>query len=235
MHIITDWLTVLRLTGGDLSLEKTTWSLLSFNNSTHQKNEVNLTTPTKNICVPNNVCEPTLIPLPLKYIPPNHGERYLGIRLALDGNMSNEYTYRLEQAHHYKQQVQVSSFNRQEAWLSYHAVWLPRMRYSLPLTTFTSKQCRKLQKPSLDAFLPKLGLNRNMPRVVLHGPLKYGGLEIPNMYIEQGLLRIRWFIKLNRCHTNLSKLLQITIRYAQLEAGLGHSIFESTHLQPYLS
>jgi len=232
--LINTWLTILRITGGDLSIPKTTWSLLQFDPESPQS-KILYTPPTQNIHIHNNGPSDTPTPIPLRNIPPHQGERYLGIRLALDGNMTQEYTFRQAQAQQYKQEVFKSSFNKKEAWLSYHAVWIPRMRYCLPLTTFTQQQCRRVQRSSFEAALPKMGLNRNFPRVVLHGPLKFGGLAIPNMYNDQCILHIRWIIKMLRCKTTLTNLFTIHCRYTQLEAGLGTSIFETKSNLLYLT
>ena len=55
----------------------------------------------------------------------------------------------------------------------------------MPITTFTDKQCNTIQRPMINAALPKLRINRNMPQTVVFGPLRYGGLDILSLSTEQ--------------------------------------------------
>jgi hypothetical protein len=43
-------------------------------------------------------------------------------------------------------------------------------------------------------LLPKLHLNRHTPRAVLFGGLKYGGLDLPELYTDQGFGQLRLLI-----------------------------------------
>jgi hypothetical protein len=62
----------------------------------------------------------------------------------------------------------------------------PRLTYPLPCCSLTQKQCRAIQATALEALLPKLHLNRHTPRAVLFGGQKYGGIDIPELYTDQG-------------------------------------------------
>ena len=57
-------------------------------------------------------------------------------------------------------------------------------RYPLPVTQFSEKECDQIQKPFIHVLLPKLGMNRNTPRVVIYGPKSLGDLELMDMQIE---------------------------------------------------
>ncbi len=46
--------------------------------------------------------------------------------------------------------------------------------------------CRAIQAPALAGLLPKLHLNRHTPRAVLFAGPRYGGLSLPETYIDQG-------------------------------------------------
>jgi len=52
----------------------------------------------------------------------------------------------------------------------------------LATTTFTVKQCTTIMKPVLSDGLPKAGIVCTVPRALVHGPLCYSGLNIPNLY-----------------------------------------------------
>ena len=63
--------------------------------------------------------------------------------------------------------------------------YYPAIQWCLPITTFTNKECNSIQRPMINAALPKLGINRSMPRTVIFGPLRYGGLSILSLSQDQ--------------------------------------------------
>ena len=51
------------------------------------------------------------------------------------------------------------------------------------MTGFTENQCHAIHKPFVAALLPKMGLNQNMPRAVIYGPMGLGGRDIMDLMI----------------------------------------------------
>ena len=45
-------------------------------------------------------------------------------------------------------------------------------------------------QPLLDAGLPALGINRHLTRSVVHGPRRFQGLGIPELWVLQGILKL---------------------------------------------
>eukprot|EP00957_Ditylum_brightwellii_P064129 4865232-Ditylum_brightwellii.AAC.2 len=58
-------------------------------------------------------------------------------------------------------------------------------QYPLACTSWSKKADEKSMSPFLNAILPKLGLNRHFPRVVIHGSRLYGGFQMAHFYIKQ--------------------------------------------------
>jgi hypothetical protein len=94
----------------------------------------------------------------------------------------------------YKENIQKASLTQTEAYWSYLLFLRPCLTYPLPCTSLTQKQYRAIQAPALAALLPKLHLNRHTPRAVLFGGLKYGGLDLPELYTDQGFGQLRLLI-----------------------------------------
>ena len=97
---------------------------------------------------------------------------------------------------------------------SFHAVimilkirYYPAIWWCMPITTFTDKQCNPIQHPMINAALPKLGINHNMPCTVVFGPLCYGGLDILSLSSEQ-----------------LCKHTKMTISYLRSKSSTGTSL-----------
>ena len=73
----------------------------------------------------------------------------------------------------------------QEAFMTYSFQYLLAITYCLPITTFSKKECDKIQKPFINALLPKLRIKRHMKRAIIWGPMKYNGLNIKDLYTKQ--------------------------------------------------
>jgi len=68
--------------------------------------------------------------------------------------------------------------------------------------------------------LPKAGLIHTFPCVLVHGPLQYGRLEIPHLYMEQMVANIHTILCYSPDKDNLTgHLLHMTGKAMRLEMG----------------
>jgi len=81
--------------------------------------------------------------------------------------------------------MQKSHLSQEAAEFSLRQVLLPKLHYPLIATNFSEKQCYEILEPALNQALPAMGINRNFPRAVAHGPVGQQGLAIPNLFTEQ--------------------------------------------------
>ena len=180
------WQRLLQLTGGDIDLEKSQWSLLSWSydgywglpkiqSNIQAKGELEMSSPIATYKRSER----------LHRLEPNEADRVLGVRLPLDGTMDVEYRHRLQQMKDFARKLSTAPLSHYDAYIVYESRYRAMIRYPLEVTQFTPKQCHNLQRPVIDALLPKMGLNRKMPRVVIYGPLALGGREIMDVRIEQ--------------------------------------------------
>jgi hypothetical protein len=80
----------------------------------------------------------------------------------------------------------------------------------------------------MSIFLPKMGLNRHFPRAILYGPSEFAGLQLRDLYVEQGIARIMTTLQHIHNNTEVGKMLQIAFHNLQLEAGTEHFLFNDT-------
>ena len=73
----------------------------------------------------------------------------------------------------------------------------------------------------LQALLPKLHINRNTSRAIIHGPDCLGGMGIINLYTHQGIQKLTLFLGHTRIQDKTGKLLIIGLSYLQLLSGSG--------------
>jgi hypothetical protein len=79
-----------------------------------------------------------------------------------------------------------------------------------------------------------MGFNRHFPRVVCWGPLGFGGLNLRDLFTEQGTLRIKSLMEHIYHDTETGKMIMIALQSLQMEAGiLVHLLTDPTPLLVY--
>ena len=81
-----------------------------------------------------------------------------------------EKNYRKKQLKQFCLDLYKSPLSQYEAHSAYQTRYIPIATYPYTVTTFTSNDLEEIQKGSVSLLLPKLGVNRNMPRSVIYGP-----------------------------------------------------------------
>jgi len=82
--------------------------------------------------------------------------------------------------------------------------------------------------PILAQGLPSAGFVRTFPHDLAHGPLKYCGINIPNLYTEQTLAHIHMLVKFsNQPHDLTRFLLRAMGESMRLELGLCRQLFKA--------
>jgi hypothetical protein len=69
----------------------------------------------------------------------------------------------------YGKAIRSSTMGRGESSMAYNAFYMPIWGYGTPATTLSKKECEEIQKPVVDAILPKMGIARTTPRAVVFG------------------------------------------------------------------
>ena len=153
------------------------------------------------------------------------GVRLLGIMAAANGTYQEEYKARLDKSREMAGRLQASPLDLVLTWQAYYCRWKPAITYCLPITTFTAKECKKIQSPYFTALLPKLGLNRHMPRALLHGSLQVAGLGLVDLEAEQIALHVTGLISQIRKNDRVGQTMTATIDALQLYLGLERQFF----------
>ncbi len=223
------WHGLLQATGGDLVPEKCFWYLIDFaweNKGWHYKT---WNDRDRILQIPQQDGTPVTIPRLLT----SEARRTLGVRLAPDGNNNAEYAHLREEAIQWRNHMATATLSRAAADFSIRQVLLPKLRYPLVATTFTEAQCQAIMQPVLQQSLPALGVNRNYPRAVAHGPVIYQGLNLPNLYSEQLITHITTLLKYGSQNEDpTGTLIRACGETMRLEAGVSGPLF---HISPNLS
>ena len=182
---LCEWQKLLQLTGGDLCIDKCKitimkwkqegeWGRIKFERMKKNEKQIEI----KSI---KNTGKKEF----MERLDPDQAERVLGVRLPLTGEMKEELKYRKRNLRKFCQKLYNSPLTNHEAHVAYQTRYKPISRYPYTVTTFSNKELNEIQRNSMRLILPKLGINRNMPRCVIYGPRLLGGRELMDQIIEQ--------------------------------------------------
>lgn len=155
----------------------------------------------------------------------NEGKETLGVYLAPDGNNADMIKYLQDKTLHWKELIRSGHLSKKDARQALNTTIMKSIEYALPALTLTEQECKKIMKPILEAGLPNMGICRNYPRNVLHGPIEEGGMNIPNIFTFQGTSRLTILQEHLSANTLTGELLRTSIEAAQIEIGVGRNIF----------
>ena len=180
------WHRTLQITGGDLALEKCTCSVMKWK----WTGVYGMPSLASEKDFPGTITVQSAIDadtpwVSLQRLEPWQAQRQLGIRLPLDGSMTLEYQHRVQQGASLATKLSKAPLTAYEAYAHFRQYFIPAVSYPFPVTTFTTKQCQEIQCKYVYALLPKLGINRHMPRATIYAPTSLGGAALLDLRVLQ--------------------------------------------------
>jgi hypothetical protein len=155
----------------------------------------------------------------------------LGVFLAPDGNNNEAIKQMRKKSEEWSTYIKTGHLNKQDAWLATESTIMKTLLYPLAALTLTEKECNHIIAPVLDTGLRSSTICKNFPRAVAYGPREESGLNLANLYTQQGLIRIG-IIKDHLSKNNMmGDLLRNTIEAAKLEIGVGRNLFSLKYKQ----
>jgi hypothetical protein len=125
-------------------------------------------------------------------------------------------------AKQYSETIISSSLRQWEVSLAYNLFYMASFSYGT-----AAQGCEEIQRPVVNAILPKKGVNRNTSMHMVSGTCKYGGLGLDHLAAVQGFTQIQYLIGSLRTHDTTGDLYQILPEYTQLECGTTIPILEA--------
>ena len=216
---LSEWMNLLRITGGDLSLGKCKVTVMRWK-KTGWRNKMILESKQQapgTVQIQKEKNSEDVVQL--ERLEPWQSERILGLRLPLTGSMQAEMKHRTKKLTDFGEKFYKAPLNNYEALTAFQTRYKPMAKYPLPVTMFTTNELNEMQKKCVYRMLPKMGLNRHTPRVVVYGPRKMGGLQLMDMRVEQPTLHLETTMGHLRRGQKIGKALMITLRNLQIEVG----------------
>ena len=164
----------------------------------------------------------------IEYLPPDQPNKGLGYYLCPDGNQNHQYKHVYDAISDICNKITGAQLSERETRQALYQRLLPKLDYGLYASYFTKDQCIDLDKLINASFLPGLRVNRNTKRAIVHGPSKYGGLEMPDVYTRQTQHHIKYMLKQLRWNNTLANDILTALDNIQLASGFVLPILEAT-------
>ena len=218
------WEELIRATGGGLEGDKSDFAVVNFQ---WRDGKWTYEQPSENqkLTVRNGDGEQE----PLKQLGPSQARRTLGVWQAVDGNEEEQTDQMQQKAATWARAIARSSLTRQDTVMGVRTSLYPSLTFGLMATTLSKEQCAEVFKPIRQGALPKVGYVRSMPRVVVHGPEKYGGVGIKDLHSLQGIARIKVMIDEAGTQTPTGQLLTNVIEAHTVEVGRSGTLFSQSY------
>lgn len=210
------WEETLRATGGALVIaEKSYWYMIKFiYHNDHWHYATQQEAPGE-IFVKDHSGQHQL----LTRLVPKEARETLGTWIAMDGNQKQQIRALQKKIDKWHDQVRLNSLSTDEAWIAFHTGLLKSLQYPLPACNLTKQEAKQIQVKLLNTLLPVLHIRRTFPSQILTVSIKYGGLAIPTIWIEQGLAKIEACLRHGSTSTMTGKFIQTTLENLHVELG----------------
>jgi hypothetical protein len=216
---LTAWEGGISATGGALVPEKSHWYLVDFQWQNGKATYKSIQECPADIRVKDTSGQVHV----LRRLEPGQAERTLGVRVAPDGNMKEQYLFLLHTAQTWSNKLCSGFLSRGLVSQALLTTVMKTLMYCLPATTFSQHQCNEIMKPLLQLVLPRLGCVRTLPRALVYAPKEFFGLSIPNLYWEQGIAHVDRLIRYGQSNHLTGQLLRQSLEILQVELGMSES------------
>ena len=221
-HMLDHWEGGLRATGGAINAAKSYWYAFDFRWNGKKWCYSTSSDLPGNLSISMNHQREFL-----QRLEPSEARETLGLWIALDGNQTSQFTALVEKANTWAARIQAGRLNFAECWISLKSGILKSLEYPLMATSLSRAQCQAIMKPLIKAGLPGIHIARNLPLVVRHGPISSQGLQIPDLWILQGIHKLWAYLRHGDQMTITGSLIRASFEQATLEVGINNLLTHS--------
>lgn len=162
----------------------------------------------------------------LKQYDAHIGKDNLGVLLAPSGDMTSEIKHLSTKVQEWVSNVKAGYLPPHEVFDSISTTILKPLEYPLLALSLTKEECNKLVTPIYATALPKAKICRKFSRALVHGSKEVLGLDLPDIYVLQGIFKIAYFLENYQSSSLQGPLLRANLEWAQMEIGVGRNIFD---------
>ena len=90
------------------------------------------------------------------------------------------------------------------------------------------QQCENMQGPMKGTVVSKMGHNEKIPKAIIHTSKMYGGLELRNIHVKQGMPHTMFVTQHARAQSETTKIMLFLLETCQLRTGIDHNAVINT-------
>jgi hypothetical protein len=158
----------------------------------------------------------------------------LGVHKNIIGKDAKQYNELLTKSNNMAYLASTAEMSRVHARIAYNSTYITTMSYGLPACSLSLEQLTNIQSRALFSFLPAMGYMRTTSRALIHGPIEYGGYNIPHLYAIHGAQKIATVMTHIRAGTDLGATFIINSNWLQLISGRSLQFFSDPHPLMYI-
>ena len=144
----------------------------------------------------------------------------LGVYISPNGDETTQSRMMLDESTKLARKFGPAPLNQYAAWTALTCIANSKLRYPLPATTLSEKKtCKTIIWPILNVLLPKCHLARRFPQKLLYGPGCCLGLDLPSLFIQQGIFHAVDIVERVHYHDVTGHLIRTAIEHLHLETG----------------
>lgn len=156
----------------------------------------------------------------------DEAECTLGVFLAPDGNNKAQVADMIKTGNKWYADIKAGHLNPKDSWRALNTTVMKSLTYPLPALTLTRKECTTIMKPVLQSGLNAVHTSRNYPRDLVYGNTKESGLNIEDLYHEQGIMHNYYVYRHLGEDSMTGKFIRCSVELAMIEMGIDGNLFE---------
>jgi hypothetical protein len=127
----------------------------------------------------------------IKRLEPHQAYETLGVFLAPDGNLQEQFNKMLNVATIWADSMRTGRINKEEVWIALQLTIWCMLSYPLPALCLSRAQCEAIMAPVIRYCLPALGICQNYPRKLVFSMLDCMGIGIQHLFTMQEAARLK--------------------------------------------
>jgi hypothetical protein len=172
----------------------------------------------------------------IKRTKPTDASRILGVHISPVRDFLAQIQVLEEKSEQFAILLKSPKLSSNDVRICHKTMYGPAMTYPLVAMAVDEEELDCIQTPVLPILVQKLGLNRNLPVAIRHGPIELGGLALTDLRTELGIKVIKYFRNAIYSKSAAGDLILATLKYLQQESGIGEALLEvPSRYVPYLT
>lgn len=226
-NIASKWNRLLHYSGGSLNLQKCTYHITMWEWK-HGRPHIRKPKPDDpEVCINSFTSGNDEV---IRYQDYTSANRILGAYLSPSGDFTTQIEVLTKKADTYAARLRSPKLSPNDIITFLRTTYIPAMGYVLPCLAVNEEELHKVQSKIMAAVMQKLGLSSKTATALRHGPVDMGGLGIHDLRTEMGIAQLKIMRNAIYAGTEVGKMMLLSIKYSQIEAGVPENILEYPHM-----